>query len=139
MSLAQVHQDIETHLSQADLAGFKLAFENVDEIDFATPSNDQLMLGTENYLACAIRHIIGTRLEINPNPAKREVGTLDIKIHVSHGTGVREVYNLLDKLDDSLLYKTLNGTYFDHRQFAGKYVTGKWQVYVYQYGYWFCS
>ena len=33
MSLAQIHQDLEAHLDAADLNGFKLAFENVGELD----------------------------------------------------------------------------------------------------------
>ena len=138
-NLGQVHQDIEAHIEAADLNGFKIAFENVDEIDRTNTANDALMLGTDNYIAFDVRHEIGTRISINQNPDKRELGILEVKIHVSQGTGVRSVYNVLDKLDVSVLHKTISGTYFILRQYSGRYVVGKWKVYVYQYEYQFCS
>ena len=97
------------------------------------------MLGDENYISFVVRHVIGTRLEINPNSPKRERGYIEVKVHIIGGTGVRELYNVLDKLDQSVLHKTINGTYIINRQYSGRYIAGKFLVYAYQYEYQFCN
>ena len=131
MSLEQVHTDLETYINSADLAGFPLTFENIED--------SALFLGDAKFVGFAVEFLKASRLEINPNPNKRENGILVFDIYLPKGSGTREAYKLLDKLDTAVLHKTRAGVYFQERLKIGEYKIGKWQVYTYSYAFMFAN
>lgn len=131
MSLAQVHEDLETYISSADLGGISLTFENVEDSAY--------FLANSKFVGLSIEFLQATRLEVNPDPNKRENGLFTFDVYIPQGTGTREVYYFLDKLDVALLHKTRAGVYFQKRYKVGEYKIGKWQVYTYAYAFVFCN
>lgn len=131
MSLAVVHQDIETYIGAADLGGFLLSFDNVED--------SPLFQNESKFVLFEVEFLEATRLEINPNPNTREDGVLTFDIHLPAGSGAREAYKFLDKMDVAVLHKTRAGVYFTKRVKVGEYKIGKWSVYTYQYAFIFCG
>lgn len=127
MSLAKVHEDLETYIAAADLGGVPITFDNVDDSAY--------FLGEDAFTCFAVKFLLATRLEINPDPHTREDGVLTFDIHLPDGTGAREAYKFLDKVDAAVLHKTRAGVYFSERRKIGEYKIGKWAVYSYQFAF----
>ncbi|EOV8094043.1 TPA: hypothetical protein NGR52_004198 [Vibrio parahaemolyticus] len=137
MNLETAHRELETLMQSLNLP-VEVLYENIGDYSFSDlPEN--IFQGENNFIRFGVEIANSQRLELNPNPASKESGAILIDIYLLKGTGVRELYKLLDLLDEQFKHNDLLGIELRERTKIGNFKIGKWVLYSYQYSFYFCN
>ncbi|ELA6946659.1 hypothetical protein RBG11_004262 [Vibrio parahaemolyticus] len=137
MNLETAHRELETLMQSLNLP-VEVLYENIGDYSFSDlPEN--IFQGENNFIRFGVEIANSQRLELNPNPASKESGAILLDIYLLKGTGVRELYKLLDLLDEQFKHNDLLGIELRERTKIGNFKIGKWVLYSYQYSFYFCN